>query len=120
MLRVEVYTRALRASQNAKRGACLVCPLCLSGYMGVFSEDVGWLAFFLWRSPSGFEKDGKMCKAPRNHKVRGRARRKASVPVVETVHELLLLRDWVQGVSAATAASKRARCCSASAARPPV
>ena len=77
--------------------------------MGVFSEDVGWLAFFVWRSPSGVEKDGKMCKAPRNHKVRGRARREARVPVVETVHEMLLLRDWVQGVSAATAASKRAR-----------
>ncbi len=61
--------------------------------MGVFSEDVGWLAFFLWRSPSGFEKDGKMCKAPRNHKVRGRARREARVPVVATVHELLLLQE---------------------------
>ena len=94
-----------------------MCSLCLSVYMGVFSEDVGWLAFFVWRSPSGVEKDGKMCKAPRNHKVRGRARREARVPVVETVHEMLLLRDWVQGVSAATAASKRARRCSASAAR---
>jgi len=46
--RVEVFTRALRASQNVnkKRDACLVCSLCLSGYMGVFSEDVlasgGW------------------------------------------------------------------------------
>ena len=105
MLRVEVCARALRASQNVKKkiDACLVCSLCLSGYMGVLSEDVGWLAFFVWRSPSGVEKDGKMCKAPRNHKARGRARREARVPVVETVHEMLLLRDWVQGVSAATA-----------------
>ena len=77
MLRVEVFTRALRASQNVKRDACLVCSLCLSVYMGVFSEDVEWLAFFVWRSPSGVEKDGKMFKAPRNHKVRGRARRGA-------------------------------------------
>ena len=62
--------------------------------MGVFSEDVGWLAFFVWRSSSGVEKDEeKKCKAPRNHKVRGRARREARVPVVETVHEMLLLRD---------------------------
>ena len=30
--------------------------------MGVFSEDVGWLAFFVWRSPSGVEKDGKCVK----------------------------------------------------------
>ena len=43
--RVEVCTRALRASQKVKkRDACLVCSLCLSGYIGVFSEDVGWLA----------------------------------------------------------------------------
>jgi hypothetical protein len=48
MLYVEVGTRALRASQNEKkRDACLVCSLCLSGYMGVFSEDVGWLAYFV-------------------------------------------------------------------------
>ena len=99
--------------ERKKRDVCLVCSLCLSGYMGVFSDDVGWLAFFVWRSSSGVEKVGKMCKAPRNHKVRGRARREARVPVVETVHEMLLLRDWVQGVSATTAASKRARrCCS--------
>jgi hypothetical protein len=33
-----------------------VCSLCLSGYiMGVFSDDVGWLAFFVWRSPAGVE-----------------------------------------------------------------
>ena len=64
MLRVEVCTRTLRASQNEKRDACLVCSLCLSEYMGGFSEDVGWLAFFVWRSPSGVEKDEKMCKAP--------------------------------------------------------
>ena len=50
MLRVEVCTRALRASQNLKREACLVCSLCLSGYMGGFSEDAGWLTFFVWRS----------------------------------------------------------------------
>ena len=25
--------------------------------MGVFSEDVGWLDFFVWRPPSGVEKD---------------------------------------------------------------
>ena len=88
MLRVEVCTRALRASQNVKKkiDACLVYSLCLSGYMGVFSEDVVWLAFFVWRSPSGGEKDGKMCKAPCNHKVRGRARREARVPVVETAY----------------------------------
>ena len=30
--------------------------------MGVFSEDVAWLAFFVWRSPSGVEKDGKYVK----------------------------------------------------------
>jgi len=83
MLRVEVCTRALRASQNAKkRDACLVCSLCLSGYMGGFSKDIGWLAFFAWRPPSGVEKYKNICKAPRNHKVRGRARRKARVPVV--------------------------------------
>ena len=41
----------------------------------------------------GVEKGVKMCKAPRNHKVRGRARREARVPVVETFHEMLLLRD---------------------------
>ena len=54
MLQVEVCTRALRASQNVrkKRDACLVCSLCLSGYMGVFSGGVGWLAFFVWRSTS--------------------------------------------------------------------
>ena len=73
MLRIEVFTRALRASQNVKKDARFVCSLCLSGYTGVFSEDVGWLAFFVWRPPSGVEKYGKMCKAPRNHKVRGRA-----------------------------------------------
>jgi len=39
-----------------------VCSLCLSGYMGVFSEDIGWLAFFVWRPPSGVEKDGKCVK----------------------------------------------------------
>ena len=27
-------------------------------HAGVFSEDVGWLAFFVWRFPSGVEKDG--------------------------------------------------------------
>ena len=58
------------------------------------------MVFFVERSPSGVEKDGKLCKAPHNHKVRGRARREARVPVVETVHEMLLLRDWVQGVRA--------------------
>ena len=67
--------------------------------MGVFSEDVGWLAYFVWRSPSGVETDGKISKEPRNHKVRGRARREARVPMVETVHEMLLLRDWVQASS---------------------
>ena len=91
--------RALWASRNVKekkeRDARLVCSLCLSRYIGVFSENMGWLAFFEWRPPSAIEKDGKMCKAPRNHKVRGRARREARVPVVENVHEMLLLRDWV-------------------------
>ena len=107
---------ACESKRKKKRDACLVCSLCLSGCMGVFSEDAGRLAFFVSRSPSGVEKDGKLCEAPRNHKVRGRARRKARVPVVVTVHEMWLLRDWVQGGSATTAASKRARRCSASAA----
>jgi len=31
-------------------------------YMSVFSEDVGWLALFVWRSPSGVEQDGKCVK----------------------------------------------------------
>ena len=86
--------------------------------MGVFSENVGWLAFFVSRPPSGVEKDEKCAKRRatiRYGVVPGR--REARVPVVETVHEMLLLRDWVQGVSATTAASKRARRCSASAAR---
>ena len=39
-----------------------MCSLCLSGYMGVFFEDAGWLAFFVWCSPSGVEKDGKCVK----------------------------------------------------------
>ena len=63
MLRVEVCTHALRTSQNVKKiDACLLCSLCFSGYMGGFSGDVGWLAFFVWRSPSGFEKDEKCVK----------------------------------------------------------
>ena len=37
-----------------------------------------------------------MWKAPRNYKVPGKARREARVPVVETVQEMLLLRDWVR------------------------
>ena len=52
MLWVRVCTRELRASQNIKRDARPVCSLCLSGYMGVFSRDAGWFAFFVWRSPS--------------------------------------------------------------------
>ena len=57
MLRVEVCTRALRTNQNVKkRDACLVCSLCLSEYMGVFSGDAGWLSFFVWRSSLGVEK----------------------------------------------------------------
>ena len=59
--------RALRASQNVKRDASLVCLLCLSVWVGVFSGAEGWLACFIWRSPAGLQKDGKMCKAPRNH-----------------------------------------------------
>ena len=65
MLRVvEVCTRAVRASQNVKKDVRALCvrSALLSGYMGVFSEDVGWLAFFVWRSPSGVEKDGKCVK----------------------------------------------------------
>ena len=50
-------------SKRKKRDACFVCSLCLSGYVSVvFSEDVGWLAIFVWRSPSGVEKDGKCVK----------------------------------------------------------
>ena len=37
----------------------------------------------------------------------GRVRREACVPEVETAHEMLLLRGWVQGVFATTAASAR-------------
>jgi len=40
--------------------------------MGVFSEDVGWLDFFVWRPSAGFEKDRK-CKVPRNDIYGGRA-----------------------------------------------
>ena len=40
----------------------------------------------------------KMYKAPRNHMVRGRARREAGVPVMETDHEMLLLRFVLHGL----------------------
>ena len=42
-------------STRKKIDACLVCSLCLSGYMGGFSEDLGCLVFFVWRSPSRVE-----------------------------------------------------------------
>ena len=59
MLRVEVSTRALRASHNVKKNdAFLVCSLCLNGYMGVFSDilfavflmclNLVWLGFVGW------------------------------------------------------------------------
>ena len=57
MLRVGVCARALHARQNAKRDVRLVCSLCLSGWVGVFSEDGGGVTFFVWRSPAGVEKD---------------------------------------------------------------
>ena len=72
MLRFEVCTRALRASQNVKKkDACLVCSLCLSGYIGVFPEDVRWLDFFVWRSPSGVEKDRKCVERRATRRYRG-------------------------------------------------
>jgi len=85
MLRVEVCTRALRASQNVKK-RCAPCVFALPervhGRVLWGCQVVGFLCV---APPLGGWKRWKMCKAPRNHKVRGRARREARVPVVETI-----------------------------------
>jgi len=47
-------------TKEKKKNARLMCSLCLSGWVGMFSEDGGgvWLYFVALRYPAGVELDG--------------------------------------------------------------